>query len=217
MDSKHFDRLARSLHTRRKMLGGILGGGAVVAGWVAPEPAEGAPRRRRCPRRKKRCRGTCIAKTRCCTNANCPKGTICDRRGACICPAGLSKCGARCARGEGASCAGLPLTACCSGSCDSLVGGGTCSSCNGGQCGSNADCCPGTNCVQGFCGGCRHRAVVCVPGGQPCCNSECRPVSGSTGVCLSAAGGRCKHDVDCYNCYMHQQCDFACFQGFCLT
>ncbi len=131
------------------------------------------------------------------------------------CPEGLSRCGDGCARAEGAPCARLPLDVCCSKTCDYLVDDGTCASCKGGQCGSDTDCCPGTSCVQGFCGGCRHRAVVCTPGGQSCCNSDCTEQGGAT-VCLSGRGARCKHDADCARCYFdNDQCRDACIDRVC--
>lgn len=134
------------------------------------------------------------------------------------CPAGTSPCGDRCAGAEGAPC-GADLNFCCSGICDYLAGGpgpgGTCGSCNGGQCGGDDDCCPGTRCVTGFCGDCRHRAVVCTPGGQRCCNSDCTSQGGGN-VCLSNAGGRCKHDSDCARCYLDSaNCGGACVNGVC--
>ncbi len=135
------------------------------------------------------------------------------------CPAGTSPCGDRCAGGEGAPCHIGDLEFCCSGTCDYLVGGrengGTCASCNGPQCSGDDACCPGTKCVSGFCGDCRHRAVVCTPGAQRCCNSDCTDQGGGT-VCLSNAGGRCKHDVDCANCYFNlDECSNACVNGVC--
>lgn len=136
------------------------------------------------------------------------------------CPAGSSPCGDRCAGGEGDPCDINDLDFCCSGACDYLVGdrpnGGTCAACEGWFCQTGADCCPGTPCRQNRCGGCLHRAVVCTPGAQRCCNSDCTDQGGAT-VCLSNAGGRCKHDVDCAKCYfdLDGQCRDACVDGVC--
>jgi hypothetical protein len=136
------------------------------------------------------------------------------------CPAGSSPCGDRCAGGEGDPCHINDLDFCCSGACDYLVGdrpnGGTCASCDGWFCQTEADCCPGTPCRQNRCGGCLHRAVVCAPDGPPCCNSDCTDLDGG-GVCLSNAGGRCKHDVDCVSCYfdLEGSCRDACVDGRC--
>ncbi|MDQ3694935.1 MAG: hypothetical protein M3464_15105 [Chloroflexota bacterium] len=133
------------------------------------------------------------------------------------CPAGLSPCGDRCIGGEGAPCAGRPLEFCCSGACDYLVGDGTCASCDGWYCQTAADCCPGTPCRQNRCGGCLHRGVVCTPDGPPCCNSDCHAQGGPNASCLSDAGGRCKHDVDCATCYfdLDGSCRDACVDGIC--
>jgi hypothetical protein len=245
MDSDRFDRLTRSLSSRRSALGGLLGGGiAALLGlrgaYATHCPAGKKHCRRRCiPKRNccthadcrpqvtfrvcrrghcacpasrpKFCGGRCVPAAGCCTSADCPAGATCSRRGACVCPAGSSPCGARCALPEGAACTGRPLDDCCSRSCDTLVGGGTCSSCNGFFCNADNPCCPGTPCLQNRCGGCVDRATVCTPGGQPCCDSDC-----SGGVCLSAAGGRCKHDANCRTCYLNtSQCTGACVGGVC--
>jgi hypothetical protein len=244
MDSDRFDSLSRTISSRRVLgaaiagtLGGLLGLGEAIA---APCPKGRKRCRKRCipkkqccttgncrpgatgrvcqrgrcvcpPARPKLCGGRCVPAAGCCTAAECPQGAICSVAGACVCPAGSSSCGARCALPEGASCVGRPSSDCCSGTCDFLVGGGTCASCVGRSCGSGNPCCPGVTCSQGFCGGCRPRATSCTPGGQPCCNSDCGP----GGACLSAAGGRCRHDSDCRTCYLGGQCAGACASGVC--
>lgn len=241
MDGDRFDALTRTISSRRAFGGAVAGTVAALLGLGTADAAPCRPRQRRCrgeciarrlccrtsecqpnvtgrvcknghctcpPARPKKCGGRCIPQAACCTSAECPAGTTCSG-GACICPAGSSPCGARCAGAEGASCTGYQ--SCCSQSCDFLVGGGTCSSCNGHYCDANNPCCPGTPCTGNRCGGCLSRAVVCTPGGMPCCESDC-----SGGVCLSAAGGRCKHDANCRTCYFNSsQCAGACVGGFC--
>lgn len=203
MDDDRFDSLTRRISSRRAVGGAIAG---ALAGVFGLNEAEAA----RCPGGKKRCGKRCIPKRGCCTTAQCrpgATGAIC-RRNRCVCPAGKMSCRTGCAGAEGARCTGFAT--CCSKSCDFLVGGGTCSSCNGLFCSSEADCCPGTPCLGNRCGGCLDRAVVCTPGGQPCCESEC-----SGGVCLSEAGERCKHDANCRACYSNGQCLDTCVGGIC--
>jgi hypothetical protein len=207
MDSDRFDSLTRTISSRRAVGGAIAG---VVAGLIGRNETEAA----RCPKGKKRCGKRCIPRRGCCRTAQCRPGVtgeIC-RRNRCVCPAGQRSCRTGCLGKEGASCTGFET--CCSKSCDFLVGGGTCSSCSGGFCSSEADCCPGTPCVGNRCGGCLPRATVCTPGGQPCCESECS-LLGSTNVCLSSPGQRCKHDANCRNCYIGDDCLGNCIGGIC--
>ena len=108
---------------------------------------------------------------------------------------------------------GAPCTSaagCCSGECDFLVGGGTCRSCRGLYCDAANPCCPGVECINGRCGACLDRGVVCSPGATPCCSSEC-----SAGVCLSGVGGRCVQNADCAACYFSGNCANACLNGVC--
>ena len=168
-------------------------------------------RRNRCvcpPSRPKRCGNRCVPADGCCNDTDCLAGGSCGRRDRCIVPAGQMACRERFAGAEGTPCTGFET--CCSGSCDFLVGGGTCSSCNGGFCNSAADCCPGTPCNANRCGGCLARATTCTVNGTPCCNSAC-----TNGVCLSTVGGICKHDADCRACYLNGQCTGTCSGGIC--
>ncbi len=203
MDHGRFDTWTRSIASRRAFGGALLG---TIAGALGLRPVVAA----RCRRGKKRCGKRCIPKSACCTTGQCQPGVTgrTCRRNRCVCPAGQMSCRPLCLGKEGAPCTGFET--CCSGSCDFLVGGGTCSSCNGHFCNADYPCCPGTPCVGNRCGGCLGRAVVCTPGGQPCCESEC-----SGGTCLSAAGQRCKHDANCAECYLRGDCLGNCIGGFC--
>jgi hypothetical protein len=108
---------------------------------------------------------------------------------------------------EGATC--TSADPCCSGTCDFLVKGGTCAPCKGRSCDATRPCCGGQDCTNGYCGGCRDRAVSCTNSTQ-CCFSDC-----TSGACLSAQGGRCSRDVDCRACYLGHNCDGACVNGSC--
>jgi hypothetical protein len=114
----------------------------------------------------------------------------------------------RCQR-EGATCASGER--CCSGSCDFLVGDGTCAPCRGRSCSSDRPCCGGLDCAGGFCGGCRDRGTACTSDAQ-CCFSDCHQ-----GACLSAAGGPCARDADCRGCYLGGTCANACVNGSCAV
>jgi hypothetical protein len=242
MDGDRFDTLTRTISSRRALGGAITGtlagllGLGVASAALCPKGTKRCrgrciPRRQCCTTgqcrpattgricrqgrcvcpaaRPKTCGDRCVPTAGCCTAADCPTGASCSRRGVCVCPPGQRPCGARCAGAEGTPC--THFSTCCSQSCDSLVGGGTCSSCNGHFCNATFPCCPGTPCLQNRCGGCLDRAVVCTPGGQPCCDSDC-----AGGSCLSAAGGRCKHDANCRTCYFNfSLCPGACVGGIC--
>jgi hypothetical protein len=108
---------------------------------------------------------------------------------------------------KGTSCASGK--SCCSGTCDFLVKGGTCAPCKGRSCDATRSCCGGQDCTNGYCGGCRDRAVSCTAD-TDCCFSNC-----TSGACLSAQGGQCARDVDCRACYLGQNCDGACVNGSC--
>ena len=208
MDADRFDAWTRALRSRRATIAGLAGGLALVTAFVTPTATLAAP----CGPGKQRCKGRCIRKSRCCTSAECKNGTSC-KRGACRCPAGQRPCGDQCLGKEGTRCTGFET--CCSGSCDFLVGGGTCSSCRGHYCDANYPCCPGTPCLDNRCGGCLDRAVACTPGGMPCCFSDCANIGGGY-ACLSQAGGRCKHDANCAGCYFNSsRCAGACVEGVC--
>ena len=110
---------------------------------------------------------------------------------------------------EGAACESAEV--CCSGTCDFLVKNGSCAPCRGRSCSPERPCCGGLDCTNGFCDGCRDRAVSCTADSQ-CCFSDC-----TGGACLSALGGRCARDVDCRSCYLGGSCTNACVNGACAV
>jgi hypothetical protein len=114
-----------------------------------------------------------------------------------------------CCQREGVTC--TSFEPCCSGTCDSLVKGGTCAPCRGRTCSASRPCCGGLDCTGGYCDGCRDRATSCTSSSQ-CCFSDC-----TSGACLSAQGGRCARDVDCRACYLSQTCTNACVNGTCTV
>lgn len=152
MDGPHFDRFTRTLSTRRTAMGALLSGGLLATLGVAtpPEPALAAP----CPRGKKRCRGGCIPKRFCCTDANCrPKqtGKLC-RNGRCACPPGKKRCRGRC----------IPKRQCCvKANCPAK----TRQTCKAGRCVCPAD---RITLLNGSCGKPGPQCPGCFPGsGQP--------------------------------------------------
>jgi hypothetical protein len=110
---------------------------------------------------------------------------------------------------QGKTCASAET--CCSGTCDFLVGGGTCAPCRGRTCNAERPCCGGLACRDGYCDGCRDRATSCTASDQ-CCFSDC-----VSGACLSALGGKCARDVDCRSCYLNKNCTNACVNGTCAV
>jgi hypothetical protein len=211
MDSHSVDRLAMALTTpatRRPSLG-LLSAVALLAIGASGDNAAAKKRRKR--RRKKKRQGRrnnkrCLRRDATCdleASPRCCQGLICDRTVVDDRP------GAYCCHPEGTTCAAADT--CCSGSCDFLVGGGTCSPCRGRTCNGEKPCCGGLACETGFCGGCRDRAVFCSSSAQ-CCFSDC-----TSGACLSAQGGKCARDVDCRSCYLSQNCDAACVNGTCAV
>lgn len=127
MDGPRFDRLTRALSTRRTAIGALFSGGLLTAlGLVRTmENVVAAPA---CPPGKKRCRGACIPKRFCCTDANCrPKltGKLC-RNGRCACAPGKKLCRGRC----------IPKRHCCTrANCPAK----TRQTCQAGQCACPAD------------------------------------------------------------------------------
>jgi uncharacterized protein YkwD len=98
MDSTRFDRLTRRLSSRRTAVTGLLGGGLITALTQVLTGPDAAAAPRTCGRGKKRCGHRCIARARCCTNANCRSrgsGKIC-RNGTCRCPSRSTNCGRGC-------------------------------------------------------------------------------------------------------------------------
>lgn len=71
MDDQRFDRLTRTLSSRRTAISRFVASGtmAMLGLWTATASAA-------CPRGKKRYKGQCIAKRACCTKAHCrPKNS----------------------------------------------------------------------------------------------------------------------------------------------
>jgi hypothetical protein len=71
--------------TRRGVLRVLLGGGlAGLVSWLGTTGAGAKkPKRKRCKRREKRCGKRCISKKRCCKNADCLPGQVCQGSGTC--------------------------------------------------------------------------------------------------------------------------------------
>jgi hypothetical protein len=148
----------------------------------------------------KRCKPlgrTCRSSKKCCKTLKCDQTVV----------AGVA--GKFCCQREGETC--TSFEPCCSGTCDSLVKGGTCAPCRGRTCSASRPCCGGLDCTGGYCDGCRDRATSCTSSSQ-CCFSDC-----TSGACLSAQGGRCARDVDCRACYLSQTCTNACVNGTCTV
>ena len=162
MDATGFDSLARRLAggaTRRgvlrRLVAGALATGGAAAALAGPGSEEAAAR---CPRGKKRCRGKCIPKSRCCRSDDCPSGAICAK-GTCVTGQGTCASGA-----DSCANAGDPFCKDASGKhtgvCHSRLQGGTrcgvfgdASACD--QCETDADCIglgfpPGSSCTQDF-------------------------------------------------------------------
>jgi hypothetical protein len=201
MDSARFDRLTRTLWSRRAALGGL----ATILTYRSPRDAAAQPRipcrrprqdclpergldccegaqcrngRCRCPEGQRPCRGQCLSSTRCC-GTQCPGALVC-RQGRCQCPAGKKRCGGRCIRRE-ACCRGRCGSGqvCRAGRCRPACEGVVCPPCQScdpsrGVCASCEFCCDGVNC--------------CPPGTGSCCGqsecSRCFPEVFSLGMLL---------------------------------
>jgi len=212
-----FDHLAKALAsnaTRRASLGlfaaGLLGLTSIAEDAVARK----RNKKRKHRKKKRKQRGgqsgdqapseqcqmigvTCVPGQ----SPQCCAGLQCDQ------PVENGVAGTFCCEPEGTSC--TSAESCCSGTCDFLVGGGTCAPCRGRSCSATQPCCGGQTCSNGYCGGCRDRAVSCTAN-TDCCFSDC-----TSGACLSALGGRCARDVDCRACYLGHNCNGACVNGSC--
>lgn len=208
MDTRHFDMVVRSLapgatSSRRGWLIRLSGLAALLPLAPGHEAADARRKKRRRKRKKqpsRSCQPNCSGGP--CTNDGC--GGVCPCSGAGIC----SETGS-CCDPEGTSC--TTYTGCCSQTCDSLVGGGTCAPCRGRTCNATRPCCGGLTCTNGYCDGCRDRATSCTSSSQ-CCFSDC-----VSGACLSTMGGRCARDVDCRACYLSHNCTNACVAGRCAV
>jgi hypothetical protein len=97
MDDDRFDLVARSLAnvSRRTALGGALSAGLAAAG---ARLAVTDARAKKCKRKKKLCKGTCISKKHCCQKADCPDKTFC-KKGDCVCAGTEVACSKPCVHG----------------------------------------------------------------------------------------------------------------------
>jgi hypothetical protein len=183
MDGARFDRLARTLHSRRTALGGLLGGNLVLLGLAAPEAAEAhtirplarcrriqsAPGRRACLRRARAHNRSCHPQT---------EATTCAGR----CGVYPNNCGTAvgcpCLAGKDCLSNGSCAQACtddtqcptnCVCSYASTGGSGYCLSltgqCSGPSdtCASTATCPPGSHCVTVSCGAGGSKVKQCMP------------------------------------------------------
>jgi hypothetical protein len=162
MDPAAFDQLTRFVtavraRRSRRSLGGL--GLGLVGALLGVESVAAKP----CPKGRKKCKKKCIAKKKCCTNANCkPAAThkVC-KGGRCLCAPGFKPC----PRG---TC--IPTAGCCGGCSPNQ-------NCVNGAC----VCAPGFKPCQGgciaedgCCGGC--------PPGQRCSEAACVPSCGTPGI-----------------------------------
>ena len=216
VDHFRFDHLAKALasHATRRASLGLVAAGLLGLTSITEDAAAGKRNKKRKQRKRKRKqRGgqapideqcqvvgvTCVPgqSPRCCDGLQCDQ-TVAN-----------NVAGTFCCEPEGTTC--TSGESCCSGSCDFLVGGGTCSPCRGRSCNATQPCCGGQICTNGYCGGCRDRAVAC-SADTDCCYSNC-----TSGACLSAQNGPCARDVDCRACYLGQNCNGACVNGSCAV
>jgi hypothetical protein len=187
MDATGFDALARRLGagvSRRRTLG-WLGAGSVAAALAGLGLEEAAAAK--CRRGKKKCRGTCIpksrccpTKSRCCRTRDCPPGGICTQ-GKCVTGQGTCAIGAdSCANAGNPFCRDITGQQTCV--CKRRLEGGTrcgvfgnASACD--QCTTDADCLAlgfprGSSCTQDFgvdCPLCQNdnRGSCTIPCGSP--------------------------------------------------
>ena len=223
MDTQRFDALVRSLSTpsRRGLLAALVS--SLLTSPLGARHEVQAKRKKK-GRHKKRKRSTppasppspssppppppCVTT---CTGQACGGPDGCGGICGCTAPATCDATGQQCCNPEGTPCTSANFASCCSQTCDSLVGGGTCAPCRGRSCSATQPCCGGLTCVSGYCDGCRDRATSCTSNTQ-CCFSTC-----TSGACLSAMGGRCARDVDCRSCYLSHNCTNACVNGTCAV
>ena len=220
MDHFSFDGLAKALasHATRRASLGLFAAGLIGLTSISEDATARKRNKKRKNRKKRRKQGGGQP------GGQAPGGDVCQAVGVTCVPGQSPQCcsglqcdqtvengiaGTFCCEPEGTSCTNGE--SCCSGSCDFLVRGGTCSPCQGRSCSATQPCCGGQTCSNGYCGGCRDRAVSC-NANTDCCFSDC-----TSGACLSALGGRCSRDVDCRACYLNQNCNGACVNGSCAV
>jgi hypothetical protein len=190
MESERFDRLARSMSSRRTVLGGSFAALLAAAGWDAagaqPEPCR--PNQKRCGKRcipkracclriQRRCGQRCIPKRSCCPGTEKPCNGRCIPAGAVCCPVTEKVCGTGC----------IPLAACC----------------------IDADCGPRRLCANGTCvvgqGTCEVGADICDSSAKVCgpasSSCDCLQTTAAETRCgsdaLLSACGTCLSDEDC--------------------
>jgi len=180
MDDAAFDRLARTVDTRRGVVAGLA---ALFAG--GPLLAE-ARRRRECG-----------------ANRPCADGFACNAR-RCVCASGVTCAGACCAVGEtcrdgactppepdclafGAACKGAGVPCCDGLACGSGQGGAdvSCRVPAGGPCDATAQCTYGASCVDGACTVAPEPAPSPTP--EPVCDLVAGPDAVANGLALMDA------------------------------
>lgn len=195
MDSHFFDRLTRLFavaRSRRALGSAVLGSVAALLGLGTVEAAP-------CPPNKKRCRGRCIPRRNCCTNANCrpaATGRVC-RAGRCVCPASRPKrCNGVC----------IPSAQCCGAECTPTPG---CSPLGGG-CTQSGQCCGRLECSAAN--------TCCVPPGDRTCQVSGDCCGGGAGACCGgfccSAGTNCCNPTTQLCCHPTQE---ECCNGRCFT
>lgn len=182
MDSIRFDRLTRTISTRRGVIGRVLAGSMAFLPGVSAVGEAGAARVS-CGRGKKRCGKKCIPRSKtCCKGAKKACGKRCIPKSWPCCPASKKRCGKKC----------IPKSACCTTA----------------DCPSLRICANGT-CVIGQ-GVCPDGADLCTSGsgvtdcGAPPNSGDCscmRTTSGETRCAhwklYEPKGGSCLNDEEC--------------------
>jgi hypothetical protein len=224
MDTRRFDDLIRSLTfpaSRRGILSALAGAFFLSVPLVASFNETEAKRKKRRKKHRKNAGSSPSPSsppssppppppcTPTCSGVTCGEADGCGGTCGCAAPAVCEASVHQCCHPEGTPC--TAFEGCCSQTCDSLVGGGTCAPCRGRTCSATRPCCGGLSCVGGYCDGCRDRATSCTSNAQ-CCFSNC-----TGGACLSALGGPCARDVDCRSCYLSHTCTNACVGGTCAV
>ena len=180
--------------------GGSCLRGRCVATSSSPVPPAG------CPTGTRRCDGTCISTSQCCTRTDCP--ALATYR----CCQGLCT---EAKRDPGAACNFFQDAQCCSDYCQAVSSfrAECAATCQGRVCTPAGGCCRGFTCrqngdgsVRSYCGGCVDSPFVCVSDAD-CCFSDCTADPSAPGKnCMSYAGGPCSKNYDCRSCAAEQEC-----------
>lgn len=223
MDATRFDRIVKSLHSRRAALGIGAGIGALLGLGGADEAAG---RRKKCGPCRRRKNGKCKPKpdgTRCGPCSTCDGGrcsALCDEFD-CVDDGGNEICLKTCSPACNTCQACNRVLGACEPLCeeDQCVGGfcdvpcvppcGACSACDFGRC---VEFCPSAECVADRCRGCDPACDVdeeCLAGEcYPVCDPACEPDQACVnGACIDtardcpAAPGPCfvEGNVSCFN------------------